>query len=330
MLTELQHRKLFIESSNILLSRLELNQLNEEDNINFFDKIFNIKELVSFFKMLLKPENNFLLTTYLGLLIADIKRVSQTVKATLQTIGFGKFIDNFINQINNSANIKNLLKLSAVACIFHFILSIYSNIPKLTEWLNKLVADGMVNSISNSFTDIMDYISLLLKIVGNIGFVYNILVLPYKEQILALLDKLSKFNMAKNISEHFNKTSIYNKRKMNKVLINESQLRAMVRKMLMEQTPMGSTPVGSTGFAPQGAAPSSLTTNASKQSTTLQSQKNKQQQTTLSNVTDINKLNGQFLIMMNGVNKEKINPSKFTKQTLIQSFTRLLTDLGYK
>ncbi len=31
---------------------------------------------------------------------------------------------------------------------------------------------------------------------------------------------------------------------MKKVLISESQLRAMVRKMLMEQTPMGSTPVG--------------------------------------------------------------------------------------
>ena len=39
---------------------------------------------------------------------------------------------------------------------------------------------------------------------------------------------------------------------MKKVLITESQLRAMVRKMLMEQTPMGATPVGSTGFAPQG------------------------------------------------------------------------------
>lgn len=38
---------------------------------------------------------------------------------------------------------------------------------------------------------------------------------------------------------------------MKKVLITESQLRAMVRKMLMEQTAMGSTPVGSTGFVPQ-------------------------------------------------------------------------------
>jgi hypothetical protein len=39
---------------------------------------------------------------------------------------------------------------------------------------------------------------------------------------------------------------------MKKVLITESQLRAMVRKMLMEQTAMGSTAVGSTGFTPQG------------------------------------------------------------------------------
>lgn len=37
---------------------------------------------------------------------------------------------------------------------------------------------------------------------------------------------------------------------MKKVLVTESQLRAMVRKMLMEQTPMA-TPVGATGFAPQ-------------------------------------------------------------------------------
>jgi hypothetical protein len=113
---------------------------------------------------------------------------------------------------------------------------------------------------------------------------------------------------------------------MKKVLITESQLRAMVRKMLMEQQAMGSTPVGSTGFAPQ----SSLSTTALKQSTTVQSQKNKQQQTTLSNVNDINKLNGQFINMMNSVNKEKINPSKFNRQALITNFTKLLTDLGYK
>lgn len=41
---------------------------------------------------------------------------------------------------------------------------------------------------------------------------------------------------------------------MKKVLITESQLRAMVRKMLMEQTAMGSTPVGQSGFAPQTTA----------------------------------------------------------------------------
>jgi hypothetical protein len=46
---------------------------------------------------------------------------------------------------------------------------------------------------------------------------------------------------------------LFKEKKMKKVLITESQLRAMVRKMLMEQVPMGSTPVGSTGFQqPQG------------------------------------------------------------------------------
>ncbi len=39
---------------------------------------------------------------------------------------------------------------------------------------------------------------------------------------------------------------------MKKVLVTESQLRGMVRKMLMEQPAMGSTAVGSTGFGPQG------------------------------------------------------------------------------
>jgi hypothetical protein len=114
---------------------------------------------------------------------------------------------------------------------------------------------------------------------------------------------------------------------MKKVLITESQLRGMVRRMLMEQTTMGSTPVGSTGFA---APQSSLSTTALKQSTTLQSQRNKQQQSTLSNVDNLNELNGQLLGIMNGINKEKIGPSKVTRQTLVTNFTKLLTDLGYK
>ena len=113
---------------------------------------------------------------------------------------------------------------------------------------------------------------------------------------------------------------------MKKVLISESQLRAMVRKMLIEQTTMGSTPVGSTGFAPQ----SNLSTTALKQSTTTQSEKNKQQQTTLSNVKNINQLNGQFLNLMKGVNQNTLGTAKITKQTLIQNFGKLLTDLGYK
>jgi hypothetical protein len=117
---------------------------------------------------------------------------------------------------------------------------------------------------------------------------------------------------------------------MKKVRITESQLRGMVRNMLMEQSPMA-TGIAAPGFVqPQGAAPSSLTTSASKQSTTLQSQKNKQQQTTLSNVDNIVKLSGQFLNLMNGVNKNTLGPEKMTKQTLISNFTKLLTDLGYK
>jgi hypothetical protein len=111
---------------------------------------------------------------------------------------------------------------------------------------------------------------------------------------------------------------------MKKVLITESQLRAMVRKMLMEQTPMGSTPVGSTGFAP-----SSLTTNASKQSTTLTAGRNKSLSTTLSQVDTRQELLGQFMNTLNNVN-QKLKPGAVTKQTLVQDFIKLLTDLGYK
>jgi hypothetical protein len=42
---------------------------------------------------------------------------------------------------------------------------------------------------------------------------------------------------------------------MKKVLITESQLRAMVRKMLMEQPTMTGMGVGSTGFAPVNQQP---------------------------------------------------------------------------
>ena len=113
---------------------------------------------------------------------------------------------------------------------------------------------------------------------------------------------------------------------MKKVLITESQLRGMVRKMLMEQTAMGGTPIGSTGFAPQ----SSLSTAALKQSTTVQSQKNKQQQTTLSNVNDINKLNGQFITLMQGVDQKKYGPQIMPKQKLLTSLSTLLGQIGYK
>ena len=115
---------------------------------------------------------------------------------------------------------------------------------------------------------------------------------------------------------------------MKKVLVTESQLRAMVRKMLMEQTPM-STGIGLKGFTPQGTAPSSLTTNASKQSTTLTAGKNKALSTTLSQVDTRQELLGQFMNTLKNVN-QKLKPGVMSKQALVTDFTKLLTDLGYK
>ena len=64
---------------------------------------------------------------------------------------------------------------------------------------------------------------------------------------------------------------------MKKVLITESQLRTMVRKMLMEQTAMGSTPVGSTGFQTN----TSLGTDVAKVDRTINSNKIMQQNLSL-------------------------------------------------
>jgi hypothetical protein len=113
---------------------------------------------------------------------------------------------------------------------------------------------------------------------------------------------------------------------MKKVLITESDIRRMVRKMLMEQTTMGSTPVGSTGFAPQGT---NLTTSAAKQSTTVATTKNKALSSTLTQVDTRQELLGQFMNILQNVN-EKLKPGVMSKQSLVTDFTKLVTDLGYK
>jgi hypothetical protein len=193
---------------------------------------------------------------------------------------------------------------------------------KTNTWLDKLDIDDKMSAIVDDTVEngFLQFLSRTLEAAPD-----EKPLQPNFDMNQQMSDYLKKTYSGRHVAGLQESTN-YNKRKMNKVLINESQLRAMVRKMLMEQTPMGSTPVGSTGFAPQ----SSLSTTALKQSTTAQSQRNKQQQTTLSNVDNIVKLNGQFLNLMNGVNKNTLGPEKMTKQTLISNFTKLLTDLGYK
>jgi len=250
----------------------------------------------------------------------DLKKIIKSISLKQKgekIISQGKEIalDQLLGLIPGASNAKSA---------FNFLSSAFKkpDTVKTNTWLDRLDIDDKMSAIVDDTVE-----------NGFLQFLSKTLEAAPDEKPLQ-----PDFNMNQQMADYLKKTyggrfvagiqesTIYNKKKMKKVLITESQLRAMVRKMLMEQQAMGSTPVGSTGFAPQ----SNLSTTALKQSTTVQSQKNKQQQTTLSNVNDINKLNGQFLNMMNSVNKEKINPSKFNRQTLITNFTKLLTDLGYK
>jgi hypothetical protein len=229
-------------------------------------------------------------------------------------------LDQLLGLIPGASNVKTA---------FDFLTTAFKkpDTVKTNTWLDRLDVDDKMSAIIDDTVEngFLQFLSRTLEAAPDekpLQPDFNM-----NQQMADYLQKNYSGRFVAGIKESTN----YNKRKMNKVLINESQLRAMVRKMLMEETPMGSTPVGSTGgFAPQGTAPSSLATNATKQSTTLQSQRNTQQNKTLSQVDNLVKLNGQFINMMNGVNKEKINPSKFNKQTLITNFTKLLTDLGYK
>jgi hypothetical protein len=319
MSKDFQKRERFIESCNSLMLELENENLNENIISNFanqlFDNIKTTKEIADFYKKLLTNNNalQYYLTQIKDSIIRNINKINNN------------YLDKLLTTLNNTASLKNLVYLSVLACATSFYIINYTKIPDLVKWFVEILNSQVLNSIT--IDNIIQFFEMLIKIVGSIVFVYKVLIEPYKNQIISMV---GKFNLNKQNTMTESKFTNYNKRKMNKVLINESQLRAMVRKMLMEQTPMGSTPVGSTGFAPQGTAPSSLATNASKQSTTLQSQRNTQQNKTLTQVDNLVKLNGQFINMMNGVNKEKINPSKFNKQTLITNFTKLLTDLGYK
>ena len=123
---------------------------------------------------------------------------------------------------------------------------------KTNTWLDKLDIDDKMSAIVDDTVE-----------NGFLQFLSKTLEAAPDEKPLQL-----DFNMNQQMADYLKKTysgrhvaglqesTNYNKRKMKKVLITESQLRAMVRKMLMEQTPMGATPVGSTGFGtPPGVKP---------------------------------------------------------------------------
>jgi hypothetical protein len=120
---------------------------------------------------------------------------------------------------------------------------------KTNTWLDKLDIDDKMSAIVDDTVE-----------NGFLQFLSRTLEAAPDEKPLQ-----PDFNMNQQMADYLKKTysgrhvagvqesTNYNKNSMKKVLITESQLRAMVRRMLVEQQAMGSTPVGSTGFQqPQG------------------------------------------------------------------------------
>ena len=123
---------------------------------------------------------------------------------------------------------------------------------KTNTWLDKLDVDDKMSAIIDDTVEngFLQFLSKTLEAAPD-----EKPLQPNFDMNQQMSDYLKKTYSGRHVAGLQESTN-YKKTKMNKVLINESQLRAMVRKMLMEQTPMGSTPVGSTGFGtPPGVKP---------------------------------------------------------------------------
>ena len=316
MSKDFQKRERFIESCNSLMLELENKDLNENIFSDFsnqlFDNIKTVKEIGDFYKKLLT--NNKALQYYLS-------QIKDSIVRNINKIN-NDYLNKFLTTLNNTASLKNLVYLSVLACTTSFYINNFTKIPDLVKWFDGILHSQLMNNIT--LDSIYQFFEMLIKIVGTIAFVYKVLIEPYKNQIIKNI--IGNINLNKQNTMTESKFTNYNKSNMKKVLITESQLKAMVRKMLMEQTAMGGTPIGSTGFAPQ----SSLSTEALKQSTTSQTQRNTQQKKTLTQVDTPSEFNGQFITLMQGVDQKKYGPQIMPKQRLLTSLSTLLGQIGYK
>ncbi len=223
MSKEFSHRQKFIESCNQLVLRLEEKELNENivtDYANkLFDNIRTVKEIGDFYKKLLT--NNKALQYYLtNLKNSIVKNINQINN---------DFLDKLLTTLNTTPSLKNLIYLSTLACATFYYIKSYQSIPNLETWFNSILNSQLINNIT--IDSIFQFFEILIKIVGSIALVYQILIEPYKNEILSMV---GSFIMLKKNQIAESKFTNYNKTNMKKVRITESQLRGMVKKMIRE------------------------------------------------------------------------------------------------
>jgi len=224
MSKEFSHRQKFIESCNQLVLRLEEKELNENivtDYANkLFDNIRTVKEIGDFYKKLLT--NNKALQYYLtNLKNSIVKNINQINN---------DFLDKLLTTLNTTPSLKNLIYLSTLACATFYYIKSYQSIPNLETWFNSILNSQLINNIT--IDSILQFFEILIKIVGSIVLVYQILIEPYKNQILNYI--IGSINLNKQNQMTESRFTNYNKTNMKKVRITESQLRGMVKKMIRE------------------------------------------------------------------------------------------------
>ena len=209
MLKEFEDRKKFLKSCNELVLRLESQDLNENLASDFINKLFDnaktIKEIADFYQKLLT--NNEALKSYLSSLIA-------TVKNNISSIN-NPYLNKFLQKLNGTPNLKNLIFLSALTCLTSYYILAYTKIPDLGIWLDKILQSQLLNN--TNFNTLIEFIGYLVKIVGSVFFIYKVLIDPYKDEIMGMVGGL-------NLS----KVSLKRKQP-----ITESHLKNIIRKELL-------------------------------------------------------------------------------------------------
>jgi hypothetical protein len=310
MSKEFSHRQKFIESCNSLILELDNQDLNENifkivnDYVGkLYDNIKTPKEIADFYIKLLT--NNKALQTYLDKLVIVTKKNIGEIN--------NNYFNKLLNKLNNTPTLKNLLYISALICATEYYIKFSANIPDLVVWGDTLLQSQLINNNGiGNIDSIIQFLEMLIKIVGSIFFIYDVLIAPYKNEILSIV---GNFNLLKTESLTESKFTNYNKRNMKKVLITESQLRGMVRKMLNEMDGMG---IGTSGFIKP--------TVDTSQEVTFEKGLEKQTalNTILKNVTQPYQLNGIF--------KDIIEATNITtnKSRMIDAITTAFNEIDTK